>query len=139
METSFQIKNDLSDLNTLQRRLQDLQDVWSLPPKFAAEINLVLEEIIANIIEHGDRNRQNPIDIALRLEERELTMTVVDKGPAFDPTNCTSPDTTLPLQQRICGGLGIHLVRTLCSCCSYIRANDSNIFTVTKILPKECR
>jgi serine/threonine-protein kinase RsbW len=139
MELSFQIKNDLADLNILRGQLQALQSAWSLPAKTVTEINLVMEEIIVNIIQHGDHTRQNLINITLKKEGEELTMTVADNGPSFDPTNCASPDTTLPLQQRKCGGLGIHLVRTLCSCCSYARANDSNVFTVKKNLPKECR
>lgn len=139
MDISFQLNNDLSELNTLQRRLQALQSVWLLAPKTVAEINLVLEEIITNIIEHGDRAKKYPITITLSKEGRELTMVVSDEGPSFDPTVCASPDTSLPLQQRKCGGLGIHLVRTFCHCCSYSRTNDSNILTMRRTLPKECR
>lgn len=139
MEVSFQIKNDLSELNTLQAQLQALQSVWLLAPKTVAEINLVLEEIISNIIAHGDRLQKTPITITLAKEGRELTMTVVDKGPTFDPTICASPDITLPLQHRETGGLGIHLVRTFCQRCSYTRENGSNILKLKRTLPKECR
>ena len=139
MDVSFQITNDLAELNTLQAHLKDLQSVWLLPPKTVAEINLVLEEIIANIIAHGDCAKQHPITITLEREGQELTMTVADEGPSFDPTICATPDVTLPLQDRKSGGLGLHLVRTFCQCCSYTRKNDMNILTLKRILPKECR
>ncbi|EKD35956.1 MAG: RsbW1 [uncultured bacterium] len=139
MNISFQITNDLSELKTLQSRLQALQSVWLLAPKTVAEINLVLEEIITNIIEHGDRAKKYPIAITLSKNDQELTMVVSDEGPSFDPTACHPPDTSLPLNKRKCGGLGIHLVRTFCHCCSYIRAGDSNILTMKRTLPKECR
>jgi anti-sigma regulatory factor (Ser/Thr protein kinase) len=139
MDISFQIINDLSELDTLQVQLQALRKDWFLAPKTVAEINLVLEEIITNIIEHGDQTQKRPITISLSKEGQELTMVVIDEGPLFDPTVCASPDTTLPLKKRQSGGLGIHLVRTLCQRCSYTRANDSNILTMKRTLPKECR
>jgi serine/threonine-protein kinase RsbW len=139
MDISFQIMNDLSELNTLRVQLQPLRSVWLLTPKTVAEINLVLEEIISNIIEHGDRTKKHPIHITLKKEGQELTMVVIDEGPSFDPTICAPPDTTLPLKKRQSGGLGIHLVRAFCQCCSYTRANDSNILTIKRTLPEECR
>lgn len=139
MDVSFQIMNDLSELDALQARLQALQGVWLLSPKTLAEINLVLEEIIANIVAHGDNSKRNPITITLAKEGQELTMTVVDEGPSFDPTICVSPDTALPLQHRKIGGLGLHLVRTFCQGCSYTRENNYNILTLKRTLPKECR
>ena len=139
MDVSFQITNDLAELNTLQAHLEDLQSVWLLTPKTVAEINLVLEEIIANIIAHGDCTRPHPIKITLAREGQELTMTVADEGPSFDPTICAAPDITLPLQDRKTGGLGLHLVRTFCQGCSYTRKNNSNILILKRIIPKECR
>ena len=139
MDISFQIMNDLSELTTLRVQLQALQCSWILEPRILAEINLVLEEIVTNIIEHGSQGKKYPICISLRKDQQELTMIVSDEGPPFDPTICTPPDTSLPLEERKCGGLGIHLVRSFCHCCSYARSNNRNILTVKKNLVKECR
>jgi serine/threonine-protein kinase RsbW len=140
MEVTFQLKNDLAELKTLRDRLQALQHVWLLPPKTAAEINLILEEVVANIIEHGDQDRsQEVIDISLSKEGPVLTMTIVDRGPSFDPTLVAPPDTRLPLQHRKCGGLGLHLVRTLCQGCSYTREKEANILTLKKNLANQNR
>lgn len=136
---SFQITNTLAELNTLQAHLKDLQRVWLLPRKTVAEINLVLEEIIANIVAHGDCTRTHPITITLAREGQELTMTVVDEGPSFDPTICAAPDLSLPLEDRKTGGLGLHIVRNFCKCCSYTRANNLNILELKRIIPEECR
>ena len=139
MDVSFRITNDLAELTTLQAQLQGLQSLWHLSPKTLAEINLVLEEIVVNIIAHGDLSKKTPITITLAREGQELTITVVDEGPSFDPTICASPDITQPLQHRKSGGLGLHLVRTFCRDCSYTRENDNNILTLKRTLPKECR
>lgn len=139
MQTSFRINNDLSELNTLLQQLEILKDKWSLPKKFLSEINLILDELITNTIEHVDCDKQYPIDITLTKTGRELTIQIIDGGPQFDPTILKLPDTCAPLEQRKCGGLGILLVRQFCDYWDYVRSNDKNILTLQKILPKECR
>lgn len=139
MKSSLKIKNALSELITLQNHIRSLEQEWSLPKKFGAEINLLLDELITNIIEHGDQENLHLIDISLSKTGRNLTIEVIDDGPQFDPTSCKSPDTTLPIEKRRCGGLGIFLVRKFSDSCSYKRSENKNIFTLQKTLPKECR
>ncbi len=139
MKTSFQIKNDLAELATLLEQLQILQHRWSLSKKILSEINLVLDELITNAIEHGDSTKKDPIEITLTKIGQDLTIQVVDAGPLFDPTLITQPDTTLPLEQRKCGGLGIFLIRQFCDCWHYARLDNKNVLTLQKTLPKECR
>ena len=128
MDISFQINNDLSELSILEAQLQSLKKLWSLPKKTVAEINLVLEELVTNIINHGDRTNKHVINISLNKKKRQLTMTVIDDGPPFNPTLCDSPDITLPLEQRECGGLGIHFVCKFTDQRSYTRSKNKNIF-----------
>jgi len=139
MQTSFRINNDLSELNTLLEQLRNLQQEWSIPNKILAEINLVLDELITNSIEHSCCDKCHPIDITLFKNDLKLTIQISDSGQPFDPTLITLPDTSLPLEQRKCGGLGILLVRRFCDHWSYARSKDKNILTLQKTLPKECR
>lgn len=138
MKISFQIKNDLAELDTLLEQLQILQQKWSLPRKFLSEINLILDELITNAIEHTDNNKKRPIQISLTKTGRDLTIEVINEGPPFDPTRVDRPDTSLPLEQRRCGGLGIFLARQFCDCWHYARTNNENVLTLQKTLPKEC-
>lgn len=139
MDISFHIATDPTALGVLQKQLETVQSAWRLPRKTVAEINLALEELIVNIVNHGKLDHTHVIDITLRKVGRELTIRVVDDGPPFDLNHSASPDVTLPLERRSCGGLGIHLVRNLCQCCNYVRAADKNILTLTRTLPEECR
>lgn len=139
MKSSLRIKNVLSELTTLQKYTKKLEKEWSLPKKFGSEINLLLDELITNIIEHGDQENIHYIDIALSKTGRNLTIEVIDDGPQFDPTSCKSPDTNLPIEKRRCGGLGIFLVRKFSDSCCYKRSQNKNIFTLRKTLPEECR
>jgi len=139
MDISFHIATDPTALTVLQQHLETVQSAWRLPRKTVAEINLALEELIVNIVNHGKLDPTHVIDITLSKVARELTIRVVDDGPPFDLTHVAAPDVTLPLEQRSCGGLGIHLVRKLCQCCNYVRSADKNILTLKRTLPEECR
>ena len=138
MKIAFQIKNDLAELDTLLEQLQILQQKWSLPRKILTQINLILDELITNAIEHGDINKKHPIEISLTKAGRDLTIEVISAGPPFDPTIMARPDTSLPLEQRDCGGLGIFLARQFCDCWHYARTNNENVLILQKTLPKEC-
>jgi len=139
MNVSFKIMADLAELNVLPTHLRSVQNEWLLPGRIIAQINLILDEHITNIIEHGKLDKSHAIDVALAKSDTELIITVIDDGPPFDPTLCAAPDVTLPLEKRQCGGLGIHLVRSLCDCCSYTRSAGKNILTLKRTLSKECR
>ena len=56
METkmlSFNLKNDLAELDILCRKLEKLGCSFSLPKKCIFEINLSLDELFSNIISYG--------------------------------------------------------------------------------------
>jgi serine/threonine-protein kinase RsbW len=139
MKISFQINNDLAELNVLLDQLQTLEHKWSLSRKTLAEINLVLDELITNTIGHGDCDKRHPITITLTKKDLRLTIQITDTGQPFDPTLCQLPDTSLPLEKRQCGGLGILLVRRFCDHWKYTRSKNKNILTLQKTLPEECK
>ncbi|MCP4341481.1 MAG: ATP-binding protein [Desulfobulbaceae bacterium] len=139
MKTTYRINNDLSELNTLLDQLQLLERKWSLSKKTSAEINLVLDELLTNIIKHSDCDKNLPIVITLTKTDLHLTIQIVDTGLPFDPTLCKLPDTSLPLEKRECGGLGVLLIRQFSDCWNYTRSKNKNILTLQKFFPKECR
>lgn len=138
MKKSLRIRNDLQQLNTLRIYLQSLESEWHLGQKIIYEINIILDELITNIIEHGGSDKNTFIDITLDKKGRSLTIEVSDEGPPFNPTLCALPDTSLSLERRKCGGLGILLVRRFSDSCRYKRLENKNVLTLHKILPKEC-
>ncbi len=139
MEFHFQIKNRCSELLALHTTLTCLQKKWSLSSKTVVELNLILDELVSNIIEHGDSLKESEIDIKLSKKNMVITLVVTDDGPPFDPTITPSVDIALPLEERKCGGLGIHLIRRFSDNCRYKRVKNQNVLTLIKILPEECR
>jgi len=61
-----------------------------------------------------------------------LILTISDNGPPFDPFARAAPDTTLSIEERQIGGLGIHLVRQMMDEVSYERREGRNVTILTK-------
>ena len=65
-----------------------------------------------------------------------LKLVITDYGVAFDPTEATKADTTLSVEDRPIGGLGILLVRELMDSINYERIDGKNILTLKKRMNK---
>jgi anti-sigma regulatory factor (Ser/Thr protein kinase) len=70
----------------------------------------------------------------LELDHERLKLTLTDDGPPFDPFSQAAPDTTLSIEDRPIGGLGIHLVRKLMDEISYERRDGHNVVVLVKRL-----
>jgi anti-sigma regulatory factor (Ser/Thr protein kinase) len=102
--------------------------------ELAMKLALVLEEAVANVINHGLPGAQPPHRLAVRLAIGAdiVAAEVIDNGRPFDPTGAPPPDLSLPLEERQPGGLGIHLMRELMDGLDYRRSGDSNILRLHK-------
>ena len=63
-----------------------------------------------------------------------LRLELSDDGIAFDPLSLPPPDVSLDIEDRLIGGLGVHLIRTMMDSVSYRREGDWNRLLVTKAL-----
>src|SRR5262245_33106266 len=81
------------------------------PPAVDYLSNLAIEELITHCIKYGyDDQKEHVIEIEWKLSAHELVLTVTDDGHPFNPLELPEPDTSLPVQERAIGGLGIHLL-----------------------------
>jgi anti-sigma regulatory factor (Ser/Thr protein kinase) len=89
---------------------------------------VALDETLSNIVGHGLQGRGPgaQIEIELRLLDREIEMLIVDDAPPFNPLDTEEPDTSLPIEERPVGGLGIALVRKLMETVEYERRGEHN-------------
>ncbi len=83
------------------------------------ELVVAVYEAAANIVRHSYRNEPGVIKVTVVCSAEMIQVTLLDDGPAFDPTTVPTPDTTLPLEKRPFGGLGVHMMRTFCDELSY--------------------
>jgi serine/threonine-protein kinase RsbW len=94
---------------------------------------LVAEELFANTLSHS-YPPATLIEFTIVADESSAIATYSDDGSPFDPTSLAEVDTTLPLESRTIGGLGIHFIRRTMSTFRYQRSDGRNIVTFGRVL-----
>ena len=127
------IRNRAGDLGAIDAALGRLAERAQLPAETVADIRVVCDELLANVIAHGFvDDGEHEVEVRVELAGRRLVLSVSDDGVPFDPLAVASPDTSQPLEDRAIGGLGIHLVRHLVDEATYERRGERNVLTVVK-------
>jgi len=135
VETAI-LGNESSEMDRLVKLLDRFQQRSLLPAATMAELRIVCDEIVSNVIAHAyPEGRPGDIDVRLELAGSRLVVTVSDDGVSFNPLAVAPPDTTLPLEHRPLGGLGIHLVRSLTDEATYRREGGRNVIMLMKVVP----
>ena len=110
-----------------------LSQTW--PANVVAQVRLVLEEVIVNVMTYGSLGRGAPhLTIDLKQEELQLRIAVADNGIAFDPLQVAPPKLDTTLEEREIGGLGLFLVFQMMDSVSYQREGDWNRLLMNKSL-----
>ena len=127
------LKNRVEELNVMAVELERIGDIFGLTMAEVTNLNLVMEEAVSNVINYAFSDTENHlINIALEYEAPYLKICISDDGRPFDPTSQEAPDTTLAVEERPIGGLGVFLINQMMDEVSYWRENDKNIFTMSK-------
>jgi anti-sigma regulatory factor (Ser/Thr protein kinase) len=115
--------------------LAEFAEAHALPEGVRHSVHVALDELLANVLSHGQAGR-DPCSVTVEagLDQDRLTVTVTDDGAAFDPFGHDAPDTTLSVEERPIGGLGIHLVEQLMDQVSYQRRDGHNVVVLVKEL-----
>jgi serine/threonine-protein kinase RsbW len=95
-------------------------------------VEVSLDEVLANVVRHGLPGRAGEATVEVELvldpgaQPPSCQVVVVDDGPEFDPLSAGEPDTSLGVEDRPIGGLGIALVRKLMDEVEYERRGGRN-------------
>ncbi|MBN1252916.1 MAG: ATP-binding protein [Bacteroidales bacterium] len=128
------IKSRVSGIEIMNQKLAKICEEWKISKDVAFSMNLALEEIVTNIIEHGYKGVED-YDIIIRftLEKDKLRIQIKDGSPEFNPFDVEEPkDFNAPVEEREIGGIGIHLVKKFTDNFTYRRGNNKNIITLQK-------
>ena len=94
-------------------------------------MHLALEEHLANIIAHGgDSALSGRITVRFALEPAALRVEIEDDAGPFNPLAAPAVDTSLPLEQKPLGGLGILLIQKSVDELEYWRAGNRNVLVM---------
>lgn len=102
--------------------------------KVVMQTELVIEEIFVNIASYAYHPEIGPATFCMEFEENPhaLLMTFIDSGKPYNPLEQDAPDTTLGVDEREIGGLGIFLVKKNVDEISYEYADGKNILRMKK-------
>jgi serine/threonine-protein kinase RsbW len=129
------ISADLGEVSRANAAFADFAAAHAVPAQVRRSLNVALDELLANTVTHGLAGRAGgAVTMAVDLDGDRLTVTLRDNGAPFDPFARDAPDTTLSVEDRPIGGLGIHLVRQLVDQVSYRRDGDHNVVVLTSHL-----
>ena len=110
----------------------------ALPPDVESDLNLVLEELFVNTLEHGGcEGIPEAVQVALTAGPDAVALEYADRGVPFDPTHVPSADLAASLAERAEGGLGLHLVRQIMRDFEYHRVDGWNRLRMRRLLPVE--
>ena len=104
----------------------NIQDSVRMP------VHLALEELYVNMVEYYPNN-DNDILLDVSASDGKVTVAMTDFG--VDPFDVTVPrniDTDLPLNERVPGGLGLHLVQQMVDNLEYEYRDRQSTIRFTK-------
>ena len=130
---SFELENDLSELEALYRHLNKFGQVAGLSEACITDVNICLDELFTNIVSYGfEDDLGHLINFNVKLDNHELTLIIEDEGMPFNPLENKDPEVPADLLDVRIGGLGIHIVRKLMDDVRYSRKQGKNRLTMKK-------
>ena len=125
------VKTEPDELLTISTAVEEFAERENWPQDLVFRVNLVLEELSLNIMNHGHDGGEHDIDIVLASEEDSVTIEITDDGRPFDPRkDAPPPDLDSPISERRIGGLGVHFALSIMDDLSYRREQGKNHLTL---------
>ncbi len=135
LRRSMTIANDVGEVPRMSEFIEAFCEESGLDTSATMRLNLAIEEAVVNVIAYAyPPGRPGAVTVEAASGSDFITFVIRDNGVPFDPTAKGEVDTTLPVEERPIGGLGIHLVRQIVDDISYQRLGDQNVLTIGKKL-----
>lgn len=107
-----QLRSRIPEFDALVQALTAWGTESGVPQATLGSAVLILDELFANVVAHGYRNDPDgDVLVQARVADGALHVTLSDQAPAFDILHAPEPDTTLSIEDRRIGGLGLLFVR----------------------------
>ena len=128
------LHNDIQQIPQLAEFVEAVADAAKLDVGLTMSLNLALEEAVSNVIMYAyPRGSDGLVDVEAVIRKNEVEFIITDSGKPFDPTASPEADTTLGVEDRPIGGLGIFLVKNIMDVVEYERSKDGkNILSMIK-------
>ena len=134
-QRSITLPNDVQAVPQLAEFVDEVCEALGFDMGLAMKMNLAIEEAVVNVMNYAyPEGEKGNVDIEAKADDNNVSFVITDSGAPFDPTAKGDVDTSLGVEERSIGGLGIHLIRQLMDSIDYKRDNGQNVLTLTKKL-----
>ena len=129
------LKNDIQEVTKLNEFIKQTAERIGLNAATSYKVRLALEEAVVNVISYAyHKDTLGEVTVEMMFDGKHLRMVVADDGIPFDPTMTAKPDTTLSIEDRPIGKMGILLMRELMDTINYERIDGKNILRMELLI-----
>jgi serine/threonine-protein kinase RsbW len=128
----IEIDAKLKNLGVIADLLEKFMEEHHLDSKNKFGLQLSVDEVISNIIEHGQV--EGEINIRCSINEGKISIIIKDQGKPFNPNSRAPPDLHSDLENREPGGLGIYFITHYTDEIIYEYIDHKNVLTLIKYL-----
>lgn len=101
-----------------------------ISPSFINKMNIVLDELYSNVVNYS---KSEKCTLGVSMHQNHISLILKYKGVLFDVTKTKEPDTSLKVDERQIGGLGLMIVKNSVDSIHYnTENNDTNVITLYK-------
>lgn len=129
------MKNKVQEVKRFSSFMKSVTERMDIGKSLGRQLRLAVEEAVVNVIDYAyPSGTEGDITVKVMFDGHTLRVQIIDAGVSFDPTAKEAADTTLSVEDRQIGGLGILLVRELMDSVNYERTDGTNVLTLIKNL-----
>lgn len=129
----LQLDADRASIQRLADAVEEFGLEQSWPPKLLFQTQLVLEELVTNVIDYGFQEGGGQVEVQILSSPESVTIDVTDDAWEFNPlSEATGPRLDAALEDRLIGGVGLHLVRAMMDELRYARKDGKNHLVLIK-------
>lgn len=134
MRNELEVDADNDNLPEVLAFIEKHLEEIGCSPNIQMQITVAAEEIFVNIAHYAYNPGKGKATVRVEISESPVTVTItfMDNGKPFDPTQRVDPNITLSAEERQIGGLGIFMTKKMMDDVSYEYSAGRNILTLKK-------
>ena len=106
----------------------------NIDKKKQTNIQIAVGEIFMNIADYAYPSGEGGVTVSISVNPEKISLKFSDCGEPYNPFAKEDPDTSLSVENREPGGLGIFIVKQLMDEIEYEHRDGYNILTVCKYI-----
>ena len=124
MYKRLQIESKMANLRVIENAVDEVTGAIGINQDNYGKILVATLEAVNNAITHGNKaNPQKLVDVEISYDNNQISVTVTDEGPGFNPGSI--PDPTKPENIEELSGRGVFLMTKLADSISFNEKGNS--------------